>query len=540
MFSTGASGLVNEYVLATITTYILGNSIEQFSIVIALMMLMMGISGIVQQKLDDTNLVRKFILVEAAMAVLGGYAPVAIYGAYAGLESHFLLVHYFFILAIGFLIGFEIPIVMRIIEQQKVNLKTNLAIVYAMDYVGAFIGAVIWVKFLLRTFPLTEISFIVAGFNFLVAAVTVFYFVFKKVPGLGKMAPLTIMLVTASLAWGYANNREMSDYLEQHFYDDRIIYKKTTRYQHIVITRNENLDETRLYLNGHTQFSSVDEKRYHEMLVHPAMKLSANAENVLILGGGDGLALREVLKYRNTKTISVVDLDPEMIRLASSHEKLTELNRHAFRDARVKALSPGGITDTGVVSMMMEGENEAQQTRVASVTVFNLDADRFLEIDTDISRWEVVIIDLPDPASVELAKLYSKQFYTKLKRKLAPGAIVALQATSPYHAKESYLTVGRTLNAAGLKTVPYHVNVPSFGDWGFYLAWAGDPDIPEVRKRLSAIGKIDVATDYISPEIIAASLVFGNDELRTESDCVNTLMFPCLLSQYIDQGWKIY
>ena len=197
MFSTGASGLVNEYVLATITTYILGNSIEQFSIVIASMMLMMGVSGFVQSKMSDRFLLQKFIGVEVLMALLGAFAPLAIYAAFGYMNEHFTLVLFFFILSIGFLIGFEIPLVMRIIDAQNIQLKTNLTIVYAMDYIGAFVGAIIWVKFLLLNFPLTEISFIVAGFNFFIAAIAILYFLKQRI----IQSPVIILLIIISTAY---------------------------------------------------------------------------------------------------------------------------------------------------------------------------------------------------------------------------------------------------------------------------------------------------------------------------------------------------
>lgn len=543
MFSTGASGLVNEYVLATITTYILGNSIEQFSLVIACMMFMMGVSGFVQSRMSDDNLIYKFIGVEVIMAVMGGFAPLAIYGAYGYMESHFYLVHYFFVLAVGFLIGFEIPIVMRIIEQNKIKLKANLAIVYAMDYVGAFIGAVIWVEILLKTFPLTEISFIVAGFNFTVALFTVIYFMYTRVI-VHRLIPAVVMSFTVcALAFGVIYNRDINNIFEQRFYDDPIVYKTTTRYQHLVITENRRLGDVRLYINGNTQFSSLDEKRYHDLLVHPVMTLAPNIKHVLILGGGDGLALREVLKYRGVETITLVDLDPEMIRLATNNDYLRRLNRDAFHDARVVAEGPGGVQDVNVKGVYLDtgrtvasGASESQW--VASVEVYNIDADLFIKKRFD-QQWDVVIIDFPDPSSIELSKLYSKQFYRHLKRHLAPNAYLAVQSTSPYHAKEAFLTIGHTLEASGLTTLPYRQNIPSFGDWGFYLAWSNGRAPDEITSYLSKVCDFFVDTEFITPEIMMAAFAFGKGELVSEQHCINTIMHPCLLMQYTDYSWQV-
>lgn len=543
MFSTGASGLVNEYVLATITTYILGNSIEQFSIVIASMMFMMGVSGLVQSKMSDDNLIYKFITVEILMAIIGGFAPLAIYATYGYLENHFLLVHYFFVLSVGFLIGFEIPLVMRIIEQNRIKLKANLAIVYAMDYIGAFIGAIIWVKYLLKHYPLTEISFIVSGFNFTVALLTVLYFIHTKVIKHRLIALVSVVVTASVLLVGYVNNRDISDLLEQRFYDDPIVHKETSKYQHMVITENKSTGDIRLYINGNTQFSSLDEKRYHDLLVHPVMSLDKNANNVLILGGGDGLALREVLKYKNVDSITLVDLDPEMVRLASENKFITKLNENAFSDARLNIKKADGLESVNVKGVYLSNgevnnDGEVKTEWVATVDVYTLDADRFVSRLHD-KKWDVIVIDFPDPSSVELSKLYSKQFYLKLKRQLSPNGVVAIQSTSPYHAKEAFLTIGNTLSAAGYSVLPYRQNIPSFGDWGYHLAWSAEQTPADIKNKLAAQTQFEVETDFITPELMMASFAFGKGELSSTHQCINTIMHPCLLTQYNEYSWQI-
>jgi spermidine synthase len=539
MFTTGASGLVNEYVLATITTYILGNSIEQFSMVIASMMLMMGVSGFVQNKMSDDNLLQKFIAVEVIMALLGGFAPLAIYAAYGYLENSFQIVHYFFVLSVGFLIGFEIPLVMRIIDQHKIKLKTNLTLVYAMDYVGAFVGAVIWVQYLLKNYPLTEISFIVAGFNFMVASITIIYFLKQKLILKPAIYIVILIITSALLIIGFASNRDISSLLEQRFYEDPIVHQETTKYQHLVITHNSGSGDTRLYINGNTQFSSLDEKRYHDFLVHPLMEATTSRDNLLILGGGDGLALREVNKYSGVRNITVVDLDPDMVTMASTHKLLTDLNNDSFKNANIATL-PFQVIDSGAKQGVYLSESglESKPKWVASVTVYNIDADLFLR-DKPKQKWDAVIIDLPDPSGIEISKLYSKQFYQNLKRYLTADAYISIQSTSPYHAKDAYLAIGNTLNAAGFNVLPYRQNIPSFGDWGYYLAWTAKEKPVDLKKRLSQLKDFSVDTDFITPELLASSFAFGKGELQTKRPCINTLMEPCLLTAYSDRGWQI-
>lgn len=539
MFSTGASGLVNEYILATMSSYILGNSIEQFSLVIAAMMLMMGLSGWVQQFIQDAMLSRYFIQLEMAMALLGAYAPIAIYSAFALFDNHFILIHYFFILSIGFLIGFEIPLVMRLVQQYGYTLKHNLKIVYAMDYLGGFVGALIWVNYLLHHFPLTEISFIVSSFNFSIALITILVIYYPYYRQYYRIL-LMVIAVVLLLIWGYQHNRDWNLYMEQKFYDDPIVTRLTTRYQHLVITHNHKTDDLRLYINGHTQFSSLDEARYHEMLVHPAMLLNARHHSVLILGGGDGLALREVLKYPRVQQVTLVDLDPQMVQLARTQADLRQLNRNAFADARVHTQFP--LTTEPIINREVKSlygytdRRKTQQTQwIAQVDVLHLDAAKFVHAIKQ--RWDVIIIDFPDPSSIALNKLYSREFYGALRRLLYHDSLLVIQATSPYHANKVYNSILQTLQSVGFTVLPYHQNVPSFGEWGFVLGWRGNTTKQQMRQKLEQQTRIPVSTRYVTPQLILAATVFGKHEIMQKQVCINTLMHPCLLDLYLHESW---
>lgn len=540
MFATGACGLVFEYILSTVSTYILGNSIEQFSITIALMLLMMGVAGYVQKFMSDRYLIEKFIFLETFLALLGGYAPIAIYASFGFVPDHFMVINYFFVMAIGFLIGFEIPLVLRINEKYSETLGTNIAGVVGPDYIGSFAGAIVWTFFLLKTFPLTEISFLVGGTNFFIAAITFMYFMKFGLVKYRVVCVILIVVSAALLAFGYNNNRDWNLNLEQKLYDSKIVFSKTTKYQRLVLTYDAPLNDYRFFINGNLQFSSVDEAIYHEHLVHPAFTLVQNPDRVLILGGGDGLALREVLKHPQVQNILLVDLDPDMVKVCSTNPILTRLNNHAFEGAKVIAKASDAVSGVGRTRVFQDtgkvhpsGEPETQ--RIASVEIMNVDADRFL--DQAPGQWDIVIIDFPDPSSVELAKLYSREFYRKLASAAAPGAMVVVQATSPYHARESYLCIRRTLESAGWRTLPYHDNVPSFGDWGWIMAWK-NRDEGEIRKRIAATETFGVDTAYLTPDAFRAALSFGKGSLATSETRINTLMEPALLTYYLDESWK--
>ncbi len=540
MFATGAVGLVTQYVLATVTTYILGNSIEQWSIVIACMLLMMGLAGLLQNRMSDRNLMQKFVSVEIAMALIAGFGPLLTYAAFGYLESNFIFVHYILVLSIGFLIGFEIPLVMRIIKQKKIDLKSNITIVFAMDYIGAFVGAMFWVFYLLKTFPLTEISFIVSGFNFLVAACTILYFFYAKVikPSSKIVASLGVTLVL--LVTGFTYNQDLTKLFAQRFFEHPIVFEKTTMYQHITITYSKALDDTRFYLNGHTQFSSLDEVRYHEALVAPLMTATqrecqaAHPCNVLVLGGGDGLALRELHKYPHIKKVTLVDLDPEMIKIASTNPYLTRLNDNAFAKANVVTDSLN-VTLTGRRESLYfyedSDEDEINGEWMGSIDVYNIDADMFLRNRAN-EKWDMVIIDFPDPSTIETSKLYSKEFFMSLRRYLRPNAMISIQSTSPYHVKEAYLAVGNTMRAAGFNILPYRLNIPSFGDWGFYLGWTTPAKPEHVKRALKTVKQFPVEQEFLTTELMSAMFAFGKGELESQEPCVNTLMTPCLLDRY--------
>ena len=544
MFLTGASGFIFECILSTVATFILGNSIEQFSVTISLMMLMMGFASFWQKKISDDHLVEKFLAVEVGLALLGGFAPIAVYAAYATMEVHFIAVQYFFILAIGFLIGLEIPLVLRLNRNYLPKLKSNLASVFSTDYVGAFIGAIVWVYVLLRYFPLTEISFFVAGINFTVALATYSYFFYHRAASRRPLAIATIAVTATSLAYGYSQNRDWNGVLEQRFFSEPIAYSITTQYQHIVLTASASPTNYRLYINGNLQFASVDEHIYHEMLVHPGMTLSAKRDRILILGGGDGLALREVLKHPETREVTLVDIDPGMIEFAKHHEVMTELNSNAFQDARVATemiqTSSEETTSQPVYQYArhLGIDSDDVLAEAAEVNVYTIDADKILKQLR--GTYDVIVIDLPDPNSVELVKLYSREFYMKLNRLLTTGGMVAMQATSPYHAKESFLCILRTIRSAGFDALPYHENVPSFGDWGWILAWNTSQTQQELQTRIAALEQFAVDVDalrYLTPARFTASTSFGKDTLKTESTILNTLMMPVLLRYYLTEAW---
>lgn len=540
-FLTGACGLILEYIQATIASFILGNSIEQWAVIIGLMLFMMGVGSKAQRFIiGDKNLVNAFIGIEITLAAVGAWSPLGTYAAYAYLTSHFSLVQYGFIMLIGFLIGLEIPVVTRINKEYTDELKINLDYILSADYFGSLAGALLFAFVLLRFFPLTESSFIASTLNF-IPALLAFAFFYKhgKVKTPGRLMVVSV-LVFISLLVGFKYNRVWNLNLEQHLYDDRIIYSNTTRYQHLVVTHNPTLDEYRFYINGHIQFSSTDEARYHESLVHPAMQVAISKKEVLILGGGDGMTLREVLKYGDVESVDLVDLDPEMVELCANNPVLRQLNDGAFDDARVKVADSLGIETGDWYYLFQEtGKDDTHKLpdteKVAVLNVINVDAEKF--VSNVRGRYDIILVDLPDPSTVELNKLYTKGFYNKVKRLLTDGGVVAIQSTSPFFARESYWCISRTVRAAGFNVVNYHVNVESFGDWGFILATKSLKK-GYVDKRISEMDLDHIDTKFLTADVFRASMVFGKDMVQIKNNEINTLMRPVLHMYYLKEDWQ--
>ncbi|MCP3901046.1 MAG: polyamine aminopropyltransferase, partial [Desulfobacteraceae bacterium] len=483
------------------------------------------------------HLIYMFIAVETGLALVGGFSPTLTYYSYS-LTSHYILVLYFFVSFIGIMIGLEIPIIIRINNDYTNELKTNVGNILSADYLGSLLGALIYVFIILRFFPITKAAFLTALINFMLAFVTYIYFYSKKLIK-SKIPALIMVLVIGCICYGYVKSDEWNIKIQQPLYDDPIIHRQTTQYQHIVLTHYKPLNETRLFINGNLQLCSLDEVRYHEPLVHPAMNLVPQHKRVLILGGGDGCALREVLKYKDVEQVMLVDLDPGMTQLATDNSKLVKINNNAFKDARVITQGLDGISAGDIKEVYMEKEEFKKKklpenVKIADVRIMNVDADKFLEKIP--GAWDVIIVDMPDPSSPELTKLYSKAFYTKAKRHLSVNGIMVVQATSPYFAKESFLCIGRTIKSAGFSILPFHENVPSFGDWGWYLA--SQPDI-KTNKLMEKINKIKfpVKTEFLTEDIFKAELKFGKNLLKTDRNDINTIINPILLSIYTHESW---
>ncbi len=433
-------GLIYELLAGTLASYVLGDSVTQFSLIIGIYLFAMGVGSWLSRFIDKA-LARRFVDIELAVAILGGFSAPLLFLSFSRV-SYFYAVLYFIVFAIGVFVGLEIPLLLRILKDQ-VEFKELVSRVLAFDYIGALLASILFPILFVPRFGLVRTSLV---FGMLNAGVALWgtWLLRPLIKGRILGLRLRAAIVLALLLLGLIKANTLTSLAEDEMFADEIVYSKDTPYQRIVITRGRA--GFQLFLNGNLQFSSTDEYRYHEALVHPAMLLANNPRRVLVLGGGDGLALREVLKYPSVDRVTLVDLDPDMTQLSSRFPLLATLNRQAFADRRVQ--------------------------------VINEDAFVWVE-ETIEQKYDAVIVDFPDPNTFALGKLYTSHFYKMLRSRLTDNAAVSVQATSPMFARSSYWCIIRTLEAAGFTVKPYYTAVPSFGLWGFALARASAFEIPQ-------------------------------------------------------------
>ncbi|MES2475718.1 MAG: polyamine aminopropyltransferase [Verrucomicrobiota bacterium] len=535
MFLLGGCGLAYEYTLSKIASDLLGNSVQQWATMIATMLFAMGMGADLQKHTPIDRLTDRLITTQVLLALLGGFGPLIMIHGFALLPQVYIIIQYVLAFTVGLLIGYEIPLVMRINEEAEPDMRINLAQVLKMDYVGALVGALLWTFLLIRYLSIDRISFVVGLAT--IASSVLCYFLYRNRLARPRTRALEIAGGAVLVTFGLIIGRDLTLKAEQFLYRDPIVTSLTTPFQHIILTKNHG-GNLRCYINGHLQFNESDEQIYHENLVHPAMLLAKIRAKVLILGGGDGLALREVLKYPEVRAVTLVDLDPMMTDLASTDPHLVRMNDGSMTDPRVTRLTAAGIRQGETYRNSQTSHYDAFPTQLhetATLHVINLDAAEFVKTVTE--RYDVVIMDFPDPNSPDLAKLYGRPFYDHLENLLNPGAAIVQQSGGCFQAKEAFLCIGRTLKAAGFDAVPYHDNVPSFGEWGWWIARTGS-SAADTRDALAHLKSLEIPTRYLTPELISASLVFGKNHLDSTNKDFTSLTQPRVYHYHL-QGWNI-
>jgi spermidine synthase len=351
-----ACGLVYELIAGALASYLLGDSVFQFSTIIGAYLFAMGIGSWFSRFLDRA-LVARFIAIELMVGLAGGFSATLLFFAFAT-TGGFRFLLYFVVVLLGVLVGLEIPLLMRIL-QERFNFKELISNVLTFDYLGALGASLIFPIFIVPRLGLVRGALAFGLLNALVALWSTWLFR-RHLPHVLPQRVACFAVVALLLA-GFVYGQRITDTADATLYADEVILAQTTPYQRIVLTKWK--DDYRLHLNAHLQFSSRDEYRYHEALVHPGLASLAGAKHALVLGGGDGLAVREMLKYPSLESITLVDLDPAMTKLFRTHPLLTKLNANALNSPRVH--------------------------------VINADAFPWLEQSNDV--YDFAVADFPDP-----------------------------------------------------------------------------------------------------------------------------------------------
>src|SRR5690348_2088954 len=392
-----ACGLIYELVAGTLASYLVGDSVFQFSTIIGTYLFAMGIGSALSRYINR-GLVHRFVWIELMLGVIGGFSSALLMMAFAFTQG-FELILYALVIVMGVLVGLEIPLLMRIVRD-RYEFRDVIAHVLTFDYLGALGASLLFPILLVPRLGLVRSAMLFGLINAGVALWSTYLFARQLA---GKRAlRVACVLVIMGLAAGMADARRITMTAEDNIYADDIIFARDTRYQHIVLTRFK--DDLRLFLNSHLQFSSRDEYRYHEALIHPGLSSVPAPRRVLVLGGGDGLAVREILKYPEIENVTLVDLDPDMTRLFSTNAMLTALNGGSLRSPRVHVVN----------------------------------ADAFAWVDDSTEMFDFIVVDFPDPTNYSLGKLYTTAFYGAVARHLSAQGLMVVQSTSPMFARDSF------------------------------------------------------------------------------------------------------
>lgn len=482
-------GLVYELVAGAVSTYLLGDSVTQLSTVIGVHLSAMGVGAWLSKYVEE-RVAERFVDCQIAASFVGGLGGPVLYLTFAQ-SSHVRLVLYLLVASTGILVGAEIPLLMRVLKR-RVAFKDVVPRVLSLDYAGALLGALVFALVLLPNLGILRTG-IVFGILGVVSGLWGTWVLGTSL----EPRPLRVraFIALAVLCGTLAASQKIVKVADEALLLHPVAFTKQTAYQRIVLTQARS--GVSLFLDGNLQFASIDEYRYHEALVHPAFAVAKKKQNVLVLGGGDGLAVREILRHPEVQSVTLVDLDPGMTDLARELPLLRDLNQRSLFDPRVR--------------------------------VVNEDAMVWITEDHPgvPKKFDVVIVDFPDPNNFALGKLYTVRFYRLLKERLAQDGVIAVQSTSPLVARRSFWCVVRSIETAGFVARPYHALVPSFGEWGFVLAG---------REALPLPTHVPSGLKYLTDETVASLFDIAPDMASVPVD-VNRLNNQMLV-RYYEEEWQ--
>ncbi|MEL7512121.1 MAG: polyamine aminopropyltransferase [Cyanobacteria bacterium J06554_3] len=491
-------GLAAELLLGTLTSYLVGAQALAYGVAVGGFLAAMGLGAYLSrfvaaspnlgEQAEQRQLLNGFFAIELTLAPLVALVPLGLFALFT-LGGPVWIGLTFGTLILGVLSGMEVPLLTRLIELDEHDLSESLAGVLALDYVGALAGSLLFPAVLLPLIGLLPSAFVIGSLPaWMVFFLSLAFPKMKPWRYVGLGVAIALFAITPAVL-PFSNN------LENKLYKAPVVMRSQSTYQRIVLTRFGQ--DVRLFLNGELQLSTIDEYRYHESLVHPAMAAAGSPKQVLLMGAGDGMALREVLKWPSVEQVHIVELDSAIVELAKSDPSLLKFNEGAFSDPRV-------VVEYG---------------------------DAFKTIPKMSELFDVIIADFPDPDEVAISKLYSKGFYQQLRSRLNPDGILVTQASSPFFAPKVISCITKTIADTGLTAAPYTVNIPSFGPWGFVIA--------SQQKLSFQDTTLPIPTQFLSPELLPTLFVFGKDIIDNAVE-VNQLSNPVIVPYQSNPRWSVY
>ncbi len=499
IFATGVSGLVAEFIFSTLASYFIGDTIVQWTLVLSIMLFSMGVGSRLSAQVEK-NLLHVFLSVEIALSLMICMAPLLIYGL-AGQTQYIHLLIYGCSAAVGCAIGFEIPLVTRLNEPFE-KLSNNISSIMSYDYIGSLIGGLAFAFFALPVLGIKNAAFVFGAFNLLAAFAVVFVF-WEQIVAIRLKFFAIVLVVLGLLSFGFIQSDNIKLYGEQSRFKDKIVHLVESKYQKLVVTTW--LNEHWLYINGNLQMTTLDEHLYHEPMIHPVMTLVEHPKQVLVIGGGDGFNVKEILKYPNVDAITLVDLDPEMTNLGAKYTPFVEANGGSLKNEKVSVINADGFT--------------------------------FLQQYEQL--FDLIVVDLPDAKGVDLNKLYTQEFYQMVRLHLRPNGAMVTQSGNPYLATRAFECIKKTMRIAGFQVLPLHNHVLSMGEWSWVIGTKKGSE-KELRSFLLKQDFESIETKWINQEALHMLLNFGKPLRDTSSVEVNTLNNPVLYQYQLNGDWENY
>ncbi len=426
-------GILYELILWTLSSYLIWDSVRQFSFTIWFFMTGMWIGAYFSRYLEK-NAIKNFLRIELLLSVLWASSVIILKILYLHFGLHWDLFQFFYLLVTMLVWAFvwgELPLVATIYKELKIKTQSIISDLFTFDYIGGLVASLIFPLLLLPVLWLYNVSIFIGSLNLLVC---VFYIQYLTKFNINlKKYYIAVAIIILYFLWLFFASAQFENYYLRNYYKEPILETYQSDYQNIVLTKR--WEDFRMYINGNIQFLSLDENRYHEALVNWPIKLLEDRKdiNVLVLGWWDGLAVRNLLEYENIDKITLVDLDPKITQIAQTQVDLVALNKNSLLDEKVE--------------------------------IIHMDAMKYLQ-QTD-KKFDFIIADFPDPRDVATAKLYSKEMYLWIDTVLNMQWVFVTQASNAFFSTKAFWSIDKTLWTVFWETLPYHRYLPSFWDWWF-------------------------------------------------------------------------